>query len=206
LGARFLLPRYRYLFFPEQLWALCETAERCAALGGAFAEIGAYNGLTTVYLNYHLRTKEFSPTYYSLDTFTGFTEEDVAIERERGKSVDYSGTFGNTSKECYERTMQMNGLDNVTVIQADAATFDYTTLKPLSFALVDLDLYRPCQIALTACWKQLLPGGTIVVDDCTKDNDDYDGALQAYVEFCGEQGLPVDIRHGKLGFISKAPA
>jgi hypothetical protein len=203
VGARLLLHRYRYLFHPEQLWALCEAAERCAPLGGAFAEIGAYNGCTTVYLNLHLWTKGFSPTYYSLDTFTGFTDEDVAIERERGKTIDYSGLFANTSKECFERTMQMNGVKNVIAIQADATTFDYTTLKPLSFALVDLDLYRPVQVALAACWELLEAGGMIIVDDCSQDNDAYDGALQAYVEFCNENDQPVDVRYGKLGYLSK---
>lgn len=203
LGSRLLLPRYQYLYHPEQLWALCETAEQCASLGGAFAEIGAYSGRTTLYVNCHLRVKGFNPTYYSLDTFAGFTESDVAVERQRGKTANYAGLFSNTSKDAFERTMQLNGLDNVTVIQADASTFDYTALAPLCFALIDVDLYRPVQVALPGCWERLVPGGTIIVDDCTKDNDEYDGALQAYVEFCAEKSMPVDIRKGKLGYISK---
>ncbi len=205
LGTKILLPKYRYMFSPEQLWALCEAAEHCAPLGGAFAEIGVFDGSTTAYINRHLREQGFAPKYYCLDTFSGFTPEDVAVERERGQTDDYARHFYLNSKQCFERTMRQNGVDEAVVIQADASTFDYSSLEPLAFALVDVDLYRPVQVALAACWERLLPGGMIVVDDCTKDIDAFEGALYAYTEFCEAHGFPVDIRHGKLGYLSKPP-
>ena len=110
-GRRRLLPHYRYMFSPEQLWALCQAAESVLPLGGAFAEIGVYAGDTTLYLHRHLREKGDAPTYYCIDTFSGFTDEDIQVERERGKTDDFTEVFGYNSKEMFERTMQVNGLN-----------------------------------------------------------------------------------------------
>jgi len=203
IGRRLVLPKYRYMFSPEQLWALCQVAETGLALGGAFAEIGCYDGSTTVYLHRHLQDKGELPPYYCLDTFSGFTEGDIAVERERGKTEDFKDVFYWNSKACFERTMELNGLSRVVVIRADATTFDYSSLPALSFALVDVDLMQPVRVAMAGCWERLVPGGMMVVDDCTKDIGGFDGALEAYTEFCRGKGLPVDIRHGKLGFATK---
>jgi predicted O-methyltransferase YrrM len=202
-GRRILLPQYRYMFSPEQLWSLCQAAESVLPLGGAFAEIGAADGRTTVYLHRHLEKKGEAPTYYCIDTFNGFTSEDIKVERARGKTDNYAESFFNNSKKRFQRTMKMNGLDRTVVVQADAATFDYSSLPPLSFALVDVDLLRPMRAALAGCWDRLLPGGILVVDDCDPSVNIWDGAHEAFVEFCEKQGLPIDIRHEKLGFASR---
>ena len=203
LGRKLLLPKYRYMFSPEQLWALCEAAEAALPLGGAFIEIGVYDGSTTVYLHRHLIEKGVPPTYFCIDTFSGFTDEDINVERGRGKTEDYKEHFFYNSVECYQRTLDQNGIVGAVVVQADAATFDYSTLPPLSFALVDVDLVRPVRAAIAGCWEALLPGGILVVDDCTTAISGFDGALEAFTEFCTERDLPVDVRHGKLGFATK---
>jgi len=205
-GRRLLLPRYRYQYSPEQLWSLCETAEAALLLGGAFAEIGVYDGTTTVYLHRHLQSKGPAPTYYCIDTFSGFTEEDIEVEMERGNAVDYANLFYFNNKETFERTMKLSGLDRTIAIQADAATFDYTSLQPLSFALIDVDLLRPVRAALNGCWEKLLPGGVLVIDDCDVSVKHFDGAYEAFVEFCELHDLPVDIRFDKLGFATRPVA
>jgi O-methyltransferase len=192
---RFLLPKYRYMFSPEQLWAICQAAETGYKLGGAFAEIGVFDGGTTVYLHRHLEGDGEPPVYYCIDTFSGFTNEDIEVERQRGKTDDYADLFYYNSKACFERTMKMNGIDRAVVVQADAGTYDYSTLPPLSFALIDVDLLRPMRVALAGCWDRMVPGGIMVVDDCETSEDRhttmsaFDGALVAYEEFCEKQGL-----------------
>jgi hypothetical protein len=57
--------------------------------------------------------------------------------------------------------------------------------------------------AVAGYWGRLLRGGILVVDDCDASLSIWDGAYEAYVEFCREQALPVDIRHGKLGFVAR---
>jgi hypothetical protein len=197
------LAQYRYCFLPDALWALCEAAESVLPLNGAFAEIGVFTGETTVYINEHLRQHGELPNYYCIDTFSGFTPDDIDVETGRGKSEDLSQWFALNSKETFQRSMDLHGLNRTVVIQADAAKFDYTSLPPLSFALVDLDLYRPMQAALAGIWERMLPGGILIADDCNDDIHTWDGARQAYVEFCEKEGLPVDVRNHKLGFAHK---
>lgn len=209
IGRQLVLPKYRYMYSPEQLWALCQAAEQSLGLG-AFAEIGVYSGSTTVFIHKHLAGKGPLPTYYCLDTFSGFVAEDVEVEQDRDRDLEegavekYKDLFYNNSKESFEQTMALNGITNTVVIKADASTFDYSTLPPLGFVLVDVDLLRPVRAAMAGCWERLVPGGTMVVDDCTEDIEVFDGALQAYEEFCKEHGFPVDIRHGKLGYVTKS--
>jgi hypothetical protein len=206
LGGRILLPRYRYMFSPEQLWSLCQAAESVLPLGGAFAEIGVADGETTVHLHRHLEGRGEVPTYYCIDTFSGFTEEDIRVERGRGKTEDYETIFTWTNKKRFQRTMHLNRLNRTVVVQADAATFDYSALPPLAFALVDVDLLRPVRAALAGCWDRLLPGGLLVIDDCDASVSRWDGAYEAFVEFCEKHELPIDIRHEKLGFASRPHA
>jgi hypothetical protein len=193
------------MFSPEQLWALCQAAESVLPLGGAYAEIGAYNGDTTVYLHHHLGQccggRDNTPTYYCIDTFNGFTNADIQVERQRGKMEDYKSYFAHNTKKRFQRTMEAFALRRTVVVQADAVTFDYASLPLLAFALIDVDLLRPVRAAMTGCWERLLPGGLLVVDDCSGSVGIWDGAHEAYVEFCGERELPIDIRHGKLGFV-----
>ena len=50
----------------------------------------------------------------------------------------------------------------------------------------------------------LAPGGMIVVDDCNPADSLYDGAGQAYREFCASRGIAPEIVHDNLGIIRKS--
>ncbi|MEM7624098.1 MAG: TylF/MycF/NovP-related O-methyltransferase [Planctomycetota bacterium] len=87
--------------------------------------------------------------------------------------------------------------------QTDANIFDFASLAPVSFALLDFDLYRVTKNCLPQLYEQLSPGGVIVVDDCDTGGTRWDGSAQAYREFVREQGLTELIVHGKLGVVKK---
>ena len=108
------------------------------------------------------------------------------------------------SKSSFERTMELNGVRRVTAIETDAKTFDFTTIGPFSFCLVDVDLYQPVLATLNALWDLVTPEGAIVVDDCDADNQLWRAPLhEAYAEFVAGKGLPKDIRRTKLGVIQR---
>jgi hypothetical protein len=48
----------------------------------------------------------------------------------------------------------------------------------------------------------MAPGGIIVVDDCAPGGD-WDGALQAFQEFCNDTETRMEIACGKLGVFRK---
>ncbi len=202
--ARFICFRYRMNFFPSQLAFWVECIDKTADVSGMVMEIGCFEGGTTVYLKKHMDYKGINKPYIAIDTFSGFLEPHIQCEvKRRGKSeATMKQGFSSNNKEWFEKTMEINQLGGVTCIQADAASFDYTTLGAISFALIDLDLYQPIKEALERIWPLLSPNGMIIVDDCVKGTC-YDGALEAYQEFMKSHDLASVIVHTKLGVITK---
>jgi O-methyltransferase len=199
---RYFFPRYQYQFNPGQLCFLCGCVERTASVDGAIVEIGCSNGHTTVFLNKHLNAIKVEKQYFAIDTFGGFTPEDVRVEvHERGKSGEALDAFTVNSKRWFDYTMSLNSVQRVTSIEADANTFDYDRVGRISFCLIDVDLYRPVRKALQEVLPRMAPGGIVVIDDCSTQAVAFDGALQAYEEFVRERQLPSQIVHGKLGVI-----
>ena len=54
-----------------------------------------------------------------------------------------------------------------------------------------------------AIYNNLVPGGVIVVDDCSPLESIYDGAGEAYREFCKEINQQEELVFFKLGVIRK---
>jgi SAM-dependent methyltransferase len=193
---------YPYLFSPRQLQELASQLLD-AKCEGSVVEVGCSQGWTTCFLNEAMREARVERPYICIDTFRGFLKEDIHFENEkRGKKESYEADFTLNDKKWFDTSMQRAGYKNVRSYQADAATFDYASLGPIAFCLLDLDLYRPMKRSLSSIYSCLSSGGTIVVDDC-KDDYKWDGAFQAYSEFCQERGKERDVVFGKLGIIKK---
>jgi hypothetical protein len=188
--------RYPFMFTPSQLAFLVDCLNETDAVEGSIVEIGCAFGETTVFLNRHLDELGTTKRYLCIDTFKGFTGEDVAVERHRGKWHDY-GEFRANNVRWFERRMVNSGIDRVEVHIADAANFDYSLFGPVSFALVDVDLYRPVRAALLGLAPRMSLGGIVVVDDC-EDDSRFDGALAAFHEAGGS--MIVEKKLGVLRF------
>jgi len=87
-------------------------------------------------------------------------------------------------------------------IKADCAEFDYREIAPLKLSFLDVDLYLPIKGALPKLYDATIVGGTIVVDEVL-DNDLFDGAYQAYMEFCRDRNINPKIISNRYGVISK---
>lgn len=199
---RYLYYRYQYSFTPSQLCFLIECLDRTSEVEGAVVEIGCAFGHTTVFLDKHLSSRGDQRNYVCIDTFSGFTDDDVAFEREaRGKhSVSYAGCYSDASLQHFQRTLANNGVTRVKPIQADVRTHDLDSLGPISFCLIDVDLYLPVQSALEKVMKLVSPGGIVVVDDC-QDHPLWDGAWEAYREFTAQRSITPQIVEGQFGLL-----
>jgi O-methyltransferase len=197
--------RYRYMFSPSQLGFLCEQITRTSGVPGSILEVGCAFGATTVFLNRHIDTLGINVDYHAIDTFDGFTETDISGEYARGRQYRYETDFRENSKPWFDRTMRRNGVRRVTSFRGDAATFDYTTIAPFRFALVDVDLYRPVLAVLGAVYDLMSPGGTIVTDDC-QEGGRWGGSYEAFKEFTRSRGLDASITDDQLGLITKPEA
>ena len=194
--------RYGYMFSPAQLAFFCEQLTDVAAVPGSILEVGCAWGRSTVFLNRHLDSLGVDVDYYAVDTFSGFTPQDLESEQELGRDSLYYSVFRGNSKARFDRTMQRNGVTRVTSFQADASTFDYAALSPFRMVLVDVDLHRPVLATLHAVYDLVSPGGVIVIDDC-KQGGIWEGAYEAFTEFAAEMGVEPTIVHDKLGVIVK---
>ncbi len=192
--------RYDYMFSPTQLAFLVDCVSKTEKVPGTILELGCATGKTTVYLNKHLDELGSTRPYVCVDTFCGFTAEDVKVEAEqRAKPKERLDGFRVNKKEWFDRNLRDNGISRVTSYEADINGFDLAgNVGPVSFCLLDVDLYRPVHAALEKLWPLMSPGGIIVVDD-VRDNSLFDGAHQAYAEFAKARSLPLELVHGKLG-------
>jgi O-methyltransferase len=198
---RLLFYRYDYMFRPHELAFLVSALTKTHGIPGPVVEIGCAAGHTTVFLNKHLDDLADSRRYVCIDTFTGFTQEDIAVENDRGKDPSvYAFLFRAYRKRWFDRTIANNNINRVVSIEADANSFDFGPLQNISFCLVDVDLKRPVVRSLEQILPRMAPGGIVIVDDCAA-NDKFDGALAGYLEFVEKRGFPVDIREGKLGVV-----
>jgi predicted O-methyltransferase YrrM len=193
---------YEYMFTPAQLAFLVRCVDETEGVPGAIVEIGCATGRTTVFLNKHLDELRSSRRYVCVDTFSGFTEDDMSFEtRQRGKVASALTGFQVNAKEWFDRNLKDNGIDRVKSFESDIKTFDLASAAPrISMCLLDVDLYQPVKVGLAKVLPLLSPGGIVVVDDMI-ENTTFDGARQAYRDFTRETGRPEEIVLQKLGVV-----
>lgn len=195
---------YNYMFSPSQLIFLTQCVAETRDVPGCYVEIGCAQGRTTVFLRKYMNEHGIVKDYYAIDTFGGFIPEHVDYEvGSRSKDRAISKIFVHNRRSWFDYSLKISGVDSVVSIEGDAAKFDFSSIGPVAFALLDVDLYVPIKKILPELFENLSPGGVIVVDDCMP-HELWDGALAAYSEFVAERRLEHDIRVEKLGIIRKS--
>jgi len=206
LQQSFWIYSYEYMFTPLQLCFLCQCVDKTKHLSGPIVEIGCAFGYTTVFLSFYQNDIKDERSYVAIDTFKGFTSQDLTYEYEvRGKAPfsHTSTTFAFNRLGWFNKTMQKHGLSRVRAIRADVNEFDFDGISDISFCILDVDLYRPTKAALEKVYDRAATGAIIIVDDCDPSNRNFEGAWHAYTEFVANKGLPEEIVLKKLGIIRK---
>lgn len=217
--SNFLLRSTKSIFFKTPLWRyflpvmkfdmslvqLQYITEAIASVKepGAVAEIGVGGGATSVMINLFMKQRNIKREFYAIDTFFGFTKEDIQYEKEnRGKTDNYM-YYRSNKKEWYTKALIANGITDAKVFKEDAKKFDYSIIGPLAFCLFDVDLFQPTEYVLPRLYDILVPGGVIIIDDCSPEKSIYDGAGEAYRKFCEARGIEPLVVHEKLGVLRK---
>jgi O-methyltransferase len=197
--------RYPYCFSPDQLCFLLKTVSSTSMIPGSYVEVGCAWGATTVLLRMHMIEMGIDKVYYAIDTFSGFNESDLKFEVDvRSKPASMANWFAFNKKRWFDTAIEVSKVGPVVSVETCATKFDFDIVKPISFCLLDIDLYLPTLDVLPKLYERLSPGGIIIVDDCAPDTM-WDGALQASREFVSSKGLPFDIRLRKLGIVRREP-
>lgn len=196
-------PKYPYNIEPVQLATMISELDRLKEVKGNVVEIGVARGMTTRFLAEHIVNQNLqgSMMLFAIDTFESFIKEDLEYEvTHRGKSLfELKGFSYNDFK-----AWQKNFIDFpfIKAVKADCSSFDYNKVAPVKLSLLDVDLYIPIKNALLKLFEVTAKGGVILVDD-VKDNSIYDGAYQAYMEFCKNHNINPTIIGTKCGVIYK---
>jgi hypothetical protein len=203
IGREPMFSVYNYMFNPEQLRFLMDSLMETADTEGCCVEAGCASGATTTLLRKWMECKNVRKQYYAIDTFSGFRSEHVEYEMQlRNKPEIIKHVFKANKKTWFDASMKLAGISDVISVEADVAQFDFLAVAPISFCLLDVDLYLPIAAALPRIYDGLSSGGMIVCDDCCP-NTMYDGALQAYEEFVGNKELAHNVILGKFGIVRK---
>jgi len=135
---------YDYCFTVPQLIFLCQCIKQVKDIKGAVAEVGVFQGHTTIFLNKYMDAEKIDKKYYAIDTFSGFVPEDIEYEvsKRQKNASQYTGWF-KTSKTAFDTAMSQNAIKRVVSIQADVNNYDLTSLGPISFVLLDVDFIVP---------------------------------------------------------------
>lgn len=158
--------------------------------------------MTTRFICEHLsNTKIHNTKFYAIDTFSSFTKTDINYEiRYRGKKYSEIDSFNINDFDIWKKNFQMYPF--VFPIKSDCSKVDYKKLAPIKLAFLDVDLYLATKKTLPNIYKSLAPGGVILVDD-VQNNNIWDGAYQAYMEFCEEINIKPELIGNKCGVIRK---
>lgn len=141
--------------FLEQLAPLLSSVEGCVA------EVGVYRGEFAQYIN------QFFPKrlLYLYDTFHGFSEEDLLIEKglPQFNSGFKEGQLNDTSIDLVMSKMKYP--ENVKIVQGHFPDSFHEESASFSFVNIDMDLYEPTKKAIMIFYRQLSANGVMLVHD-----------------------------------------
>ena len=171
-----------------------------SAIPGAVAELGVYQGDLAVQLNRLFPKRKL----YLFDTFSGFSEKDVAKEPGGDQAMARRFDFSDTSVQ-----RVMSRMLHPAQIEIREGWFPKTATglegETFCFVSLDADLYEPVRSGLRFFYPRLSPGGYLVLHDA--DSAEYPGAGQALEDFCKEEGvwpIPLCDLHGSAILIGRS--
>jgi predicted O-methyltransferase YrrM len=196
-------PHYPYNIQPIQLSLLVSELDRLTNIKGNVLEIGVARGMTTFFLCHHILTQNVDSSfkYIAIDTFESFTDDDIDYEvKERNKKKTDLVGFEYNSFEKWKKNMKE--FKFLHAVKGDCSEVEYLDFSPIKLSLIDVDLYLPTLNALKKIYELTIKGGVIVVDDFL-ENQAYDGAYSAYMDFCDSKNIEPEVIGDKCGIIYK---
>ena len=186
-------PKYPYNLEPVQLAEIIHGINKAAA-GNKIVniyEVGVARGMTTRFICEHIVSNNFFCNFFCIDTFSGFTENDVEYEvNNRGKSYNDFDIFQKNFKE----------YSFLKPLKIDAAKFDFSKTGKVDFLFLDVDLYKPTRTVLENI-KPFLGKNSVVIVDDVLENQWCDGAYDAFMDFVGKNNFKYRIAGNKCGII-----
>ncbi len=150
-------------------------------VSGSIAELGVYQGDFAMEMNRLFPKRKI----FLFDTFEGFDDRDLQIERENQYSLLEKDKFNNTSADRVYRLLPYPGQ---AIFRKGYFPHTADGLEE-KFALVslDADLYQPMYEGLKFFYPRMNKGGYIILHDY--NNSQFRGAGEAVGQFCKENNI-----------------
>lgn len=165
-------------------------------LDGEVAELGVYKGKFASEINKLFPDKKL----YLFDTFEGFYDEDLEIERNHGYSKAKEGNFSDTNVELVKDRLLYQ--EQAVFIKGHFPESIKEDLPSFCFVSLDTDLYKPTYEGLKIFYPKLVKGGMIIVHDY--NSSQFPGVKKAVKEYCSENNIfivPLCDMHGSAVLI-----
>jgi O-methyltransferase len=161
---------------------------------GEYAELGTYQGHTArlIFKNMPKNAK-----LYCFDTFRGFDLRDVEVESTHSNYAVKVGDYGNTNDSSVIKYIAGSGERDRLVIRKGFFPETARGLEDVAWRFVhlDCDLAAPTKAGLYFFWKNLRPGGVILIHDFFGGFSE--GIQSAFKEFSRDtRCVPVPICDG----------
>lgn len=193
LSGRFGYNKYienqKYLEYPEfryVLW-LDRVYQKIVTVPGDIVELGvAYGRNSIIFSNLvKMNGDDMVRRYYGFDTFKGYTEESMKIDKHLGKE-----SWKDNSKEyVWDKIVRLGHKDICQLIEGDIVEEvpKFITQKPnlrIALLYVDCNAYLPAIKSMEFFKKYMMPGGIICIDEKHSG-----GETNALLEFCKNNDL-----------------
>lgn len=140
-----------------------------------------YQGNFAKYINSFFPDRKF----YLFDTFEGFHEQDIKIDKGAGYSTGEQD-FSNTSIELVLKKMKY--AENCIIKKGYFPETAKDVEEKFVFVSIDVDLFEPIYQGLCYFYPKLEKGGYIFVHDY--NNIEYNGVKAAVEKFSSTYGIP----------------
>lgn len=160
-------------------------------LEGEVAELGVYKGRFASEINRLFPNKKL----YLFDTFEGFNNEDIKVEKNHGNSRAKVGDFSDTNMELVREKLPYK--EQAVFIKGYFPESIKKDLPSFCFVSLDTDLYKPTYEGLRVFYPKLVKGGMIIIHDY--NSSQFPGVKDAVKEFCKENNIslvPLCDMHG----------
>ena len=149
---------------------------------GNTAELGVFRGDFSKLIN-----EEFSDRkLYLFDTFEGFNNEDVIVEKS-DKKKEYQGHFKETNENIVLERMPFK--EQCIVCKGYFPDTAKGIEDTFCFVSLDADLYKPMLEGLKFFWPRMEKGGYIFLHDY--ECEYYPGTKQAVQEYCDQNDIGI---------------
>lgn len=181
---------------PSRLRSMYEFLQIANTLRpGHYLELGVHRGLT---LKLIYRCMDRRQVLHGFDTFEGFDQRDIDVERTLSKNNWKKGNFLPTSKDTVGLFVGEGEWPANLNLVAGWFPDSFRGYEKLlwRFAHIDMDLYAPTREALERLWPKMVLGGIIMVHDYGCKEFQARRAVDEFCERVSVRPLKLDDRYG----------